>query len=351
MRRREFIGSALALAAMPAIRVVGEEIGAVVPLKVGILGGTHSHGLAKAKALLASTDWNVVGIHEPDEKVRGRYEELGLKAVSQEELLEQSEVIVIESEVKDHYRHAKIALSAEKHVHLEKPPAETLAEFQELQILSVANKKLMQMGYMWRFNPGINAALEAAAKGYLGAVYLVRAEINKLVIREERGEWNMRGGTMFELGCHVIDPVVRLLGRPENVTTHLKTSGGENDRITDNTVAVFDYPTATAIVTSSILHPGGARHRHLHLYGSNGTALVKPIEQPVLEIEVDRDAGPYKKGRQIIKFPKYERYTPEFKELAACIREKRSLGITPENDLLVQQTLLRACGVAEPGTN
>ncbi len=55
-------------------------------------------------------------------------------------------------------------------VHLEKPPSMTLEEFQEIVAIAASKKRLVQMGYMWRHNPGLIAALEAAGKGWLGDV-------------------------------------------------------------------------------------------------------------------------------------------------------------------------------------
>ena len=41
--------------------------------------------------------------------------------------------------------------------------------------------------------------------------------------------------------------------------------------------------------------------------------------------------------------PEYKRYVPEFAELAQAIRANQPLSVTPEEDLLVQETLMRAC--------
>lgn len=353
MRRREFLSTTLTALAFPNLDLAAQSEGepvakasAVPPLKIGILGGAHSHGTGKVKVLLERPeDWEIIGILEESDAVRARYEELGVKAIDEEELLAEADVIAVESDVQDHYRHAKHALEAGKHVHLEKPPSMTLEEFQEIVAIAASKKKVVQMGYMWRYNPGINAAMEAASKGWLGDVYLVRAEINKFQDAQARLTNDFPGGTMFELGCHIIDPVVRLLGRPTRVDTYLKHSGDFEDEIQDNTIAVFDYPRVTAIVGSSILHPTGGSHRHLRIYGSNGTALVKPLDRPVMELELKEAAGPYKQGRQTIEFPPYRRYVGEFEELAAAVRAGKPLSVTPETDLLVHETLLRSCGV------
>ena len=70
------------------------------------------------------------------------------------------------------------------------------------------------MGYQWRYHPAMQAAIEAARKGWLGRVYSFRATIDKPIPPQERLELAaFRGGMMFELGCHLIDRAVDLLGK------------------------------------------------------------------------------------------------------------------------------------------
>ena len=147
-------------------------------LRIGFLGVAHSHAGGKIKAVKDSADWDLVGICEEDKGLRDQFAKSGVPVLSQDELLGKAQVVAVESAVQDHARHARLALSAGKHVHLEKPPADTLDAFRELVALASGKKVLLQMGYMWRYHPGINAALEAARKGWLGDVYLVRGTIN-----------------------------------------------------------------------------------------------------------------------------------------------------------------------------
>jgi hypothetical protein len=55
-------------------------------------------------------------------------------------------------------------------------------------------------------------------------------------------------------------------------------------------------------------------------------------------------SGPYQAGAQTLSYS-YTRYVDDFVELAAAVRGERKLPITPEEDLLVQETLLRASGM------
>jgi predicted dehydrogenase len=147
---------------------------------------------------------------------------------------------------------------------------------------------------------------------------------------------------MFELGCHMIDQLVRLMGAPQKVSTALRTHG-QPDRLADNTVAVFEFPKALGIVHVNLLHPGAGAHRAFEVVGSNGTIKLWPIEPPTLVVELAKAAGPYKKGPQTVALPAYERYVPEFADLADAVRAGRPLEVTPEEDARVQEWLLKAC--------
>ncbi len=345
MNRRDFL-----LTGSAALASLATGLPAAEPqrkLRIGFLGVSHSHAAQKVKLVRESADWTFVGICEESPRLREVYGKQGLRLLSEEELLRECEVIAVESAVRDHVRHTKLALQGGAHVHVEKPPAHTLADFVDLQRIAKEKQRLLQVGYMWRFNPGINAVLEAARQGWLGDVHLVRATMNTSHspgARKEVGEF--KGGTMFELGCHVLDPIVRLLGRPAEVISSLKTHGSTEDTVADNTTAILEYPRATAIITSLSLQPNAGAHRSFEIIGTNGVALVKPIEQPSLVFNLVKAAGPYQAGTQTISLPKYERYADEFVALAAAVRNNQPLAVTPEEELTVHETLLKACGMA-----
>jgi predicted dehydrogenase len=337
MNRRTFVSSALA-APLAA--------GAAEPrIRIAFLGASHSHASEKVKVVRENPSFELAGIWEEDASLREQYQKSGVRILSREQLLNDRsiQVIAVESGVKAHAGHARLALEAGKHIHLEKPPADNLSEFRALVALARQRRLLIEMGYMWRYHPGINAALEAARQGWLGEVYLVRGTMNTLIDADRRPEWALfHGGQMFEQGCHLIDPMVRLLGRPQKITPILRKHGAFNDHLADNTVAVFEYPRALGIVMSSVLQPGATQHRAFEIFGSNGNAVVRPIEPPILQIDLAKPAGPYEARTQTVKLPPFRRYVGDFAELAEAVRLKRPLSVTPEQDLLVHEALLGA---------
>ncbi len=335
MTRRSFVAAASALLGAERIRIA-------------FIGLNHSHAADKVKLCRNSPDWEFAGAWEPDEKVAAPYRQAGVRFVDKATILADPSipVVAIESEVKPHARYALEALAAGKHLHLEKPPSDNMADMRKIVELAHKQKKLVQVGYMWRHHPGMNRVIEAARQGWLGDVYLVRGQMNTL-ITDRRWEWALfHGGQMYEQGGHLIDPLVRMMGRPSKITHFLRHDGKVNDKLFDNTAAVFEYPGAMGVITSSVLQPAATAHRMFEVQGSNGIALLRPIEGPPhLEIELVKAAGPYQAGKNVVELPPFQRYAGDFIELANCLRTNTPLSTTPQQDLEVQEALLRASGM------
>jgi predicted dehydrogenase len=338
MNRREFVlGGA-------AASTQGKD----PPLRIAFLGGGHGHGSAKADTVRQSPDWELAGICEDDPAVRDAYARRGVPLLTRRQVLDDSSirVIAVESFVPELAAGAKAALEAGKHIHLDKPPSASMEDFRAVLDLAARNRRLVQVGYMWRYNPAINRALEAARAGWLGDVFQLRGCINTSIPAAERRKLaQFMGGQMFELGGHLIDPMVRLMGRPERVTPYLRRDSRAEDGLADNTIAVFEWDRAIGTVVTASMQPRAFAHRALEIVGTRGTATVNPIEPPSLHIDLDLAAGPYKAGAQNLTFA-YRRYVDDFAELAAAVRGERKLEVTPGEDLLVEEALLRAGGMA-----
>ena len=337
MDRRTFSASLLSLplAAQPPARV-----------KAAFLGLAHSHAFDKARLVQAHPRYTLAGAWEPDAGVRKTYAKLpAFPWLEKQAILDDPSItaVFIQSEVKTHGPLALEAVRAGKHVHIEKPPSETLAEFREIVETARAGNLRLQTGYMWRFNPAVAKAIEAARSGWLGEVYHIHARMNTIVGANRRPEWNLfSAGQMYEQGAHLTDIIVRILGKPAKITSFLRHDGAFNDTLKDNTAAVFEYPKAFAVLVSSVLQPNAGRHRALEIFGSKGNAVVRPIEPPTLEIDLTAAAGPYKQGWQKVALPPYERYVGDIDELAAALLDGKPMSVTLDQELDIQETLLRA---------
>ncbi len=342
MRRRTLLAGA---AALPLAAARGAGGG---PVRVGFLGVSHSHADKKLRIALASPDYELVAAAEPDAALRRKYAALGVRFVSEEELLRDPavEAVFVESAVREHARQGLQAVRAGKHLHLEKPPALDVESFRAIQNAAREKNLVVQMGYMWRHHPGFLRVFEAARKGWLGEAYMVRAEMNKTLAAAARIEWaEFRGGHMFELAPHVIDPLIRLLGRPERVTPFLKKFGNFDDNMADTVAAVFEFPQALGIVVGTSLQPNSGRYREFVVYGTKGTMSIGSIDNPTLEVDLAEAAGPYPQGPYTVALPEYTRYVGDMQEFAAAVRGEGRVAVTQREDLIVQEAVIAASGM------
>jgi predicted dehydrogenase len=341
--RRSFLATTVAasVATLPILSAEPRRI------KAGFLGGSHSHAAEKWRIVSASSDYEVIGMSEESPEVRARYEKQGARFLSAPELIAASDVVFVESAVRDHGKHALQVLTAGKHVHVEKPASDNLKDVEEMMRLARAKNLIVQVGYMWRYHPGFAKIFELVRNRWLGEVYLARGMIGNTLTAERRPEWaEFKGGGLFELGSHLIDALIRLLGEPTSVTPFLRKDGAFNDDLKDNNLAVFQFPKALGLILNSNLQHNSGRRRVFEVFGTNGSAILNPIEPPALEIDLAKAAGPYKAGIQTIPLPKYNRYAADIDDLAACIRGERKPLITLDEELRVQKWLLKACEMA-----
>lgn len=346
MNRRQFLSATATATAVLSTPLALRAAEASRRIPIGFLGATYSHGPEKIKLAMSSPDWEFVGVCDRTESGRAAGEKLGAKLISQDELFQRAQVVAVESDVRDHAAHALLALKAGNHVHLEKPPATKLTAMREVVALAREKQLLLQTGFMWRYNPGFTALFDAVRQGWLGDVFLVRGYLSNNLAPARRPEWGeFEGGSMFELGSHLVDAAVRLLGKPKSVTPFVRHHGQFADSLQDNNVAVLEYDRATAVLINTALQAGATPPRSFEVLGTNGTATLEPIEPPTLSLDLAKAAGPYKKGAQPVPLPVYRRYEADFTELAAAVRGERALSVSLDEELLVAETVLRTSGM------
>lgn len=341
MRRRAFLKASGGLLFLGAVAAQSANVPRA-RIKVGILGTAYSHFAEKYKLLNRSPDWELVGICEEDSAVRARGPS-DAQWLSAEELFARADVIAVESAVPDHSRDALRALKAGKHVHVEKPPSLALREFKAMLAAARDKNRLLQVGYQWRYHPGFIAIHEMVRNGVLGEVFQVRGNMHTQLEAERRGEWAIfKGGSLFEQGSHLIDQMIRLLGKPLSVKCSLTHRGTAADTLKDNNVVTFEFDRALGVITNSVWQPRANAHRAFEVLGTNGTAVLRPIEPPELALDLAKAAPPYQAGAQNVSLPSYQRYVGDFAELAAAVRRERGLSVSPDEELVVHEWLLRA---------
>lgn len=105
---------------------------------------------------------------------------------------------------------AKRALLAGKHVFVEKPGARTVKEMRELLRLAAQKKRVLMVGFNYRFFDSLQKAKRLIGRGAIGDVTMVRLRHGHPGRRGYEKEWRMNkalagGGVLMDQGLHVID--------------------------------------------------------------------------------------------------------------------------------------------------
>lgn len=129
--------------------------------------------------------------------------------------------------------HQEIALAAakaSKHIYCEKPMAMNAAEAQSMtQAVEAAGVKA-QMTFNFRFFPAITRAKQLMRAGFVGRVFSFRGRYHRssYISADKPLSWRLQremtgGGALFDLGSHILDLLVYLLGDFASVYGTLET--------------------------------------------------------------------------------------------------------------------------------
>jgi predicted dehydrogenase len=171
-------------------------------LRVGVFGVGHlgKYHLNNWKEI---EDVKLVGFCDPsDENAKTAKDHYGLKRFKNaSDLIEASDIVDIVAPTTSHYELCKMAILKSKHVFVEKPLANTIAEAKEIvKLTKEANIKL-QVGHVERFNPAF-----LALKEY---------ELNPMFIEVHRlAQFNPRGtdvSVILDLMIHDIDIILSIV--------------------------------------------------------------------------------------------------------------------------------------------
>ncbi|MDA0346831.1 MAG: Gfo/Idh/MocA family oxidoreductase [Verrucomicrobia bacterium] len=347
MNRRDFIISTAG--AVLATPLVSQTVSKKSKIRIGQIGTKHAHASGKIQAVLSQPEnFDVVGVVEPDEVRRVEMSKNNayrdVTWLSEEQLLNSPglQAVAIETEVADLVSTAARAISAGFHIHHDKPGGDSFPEFRELLKQAERGNRIVQMGYMLRYNPAFQFMYRAVKDGWLGEIMEVDCMMGKLASTQTRIDiGQFPGGGMFELGGHVIDSIIHMLGKPDSVTPYTRKT--KSDGVADNQLAVLEFGKATATVRINHNDPFGSPRRRFQISGDKGSIEIQQLESGNLTLYLDEPRGIYKQGVQEVKLPiTGGRYDEEFADLSKVIRGVKKLAWSYSHDLNTQEALLLA---------
>ncbi len=119
---------------------------------MGVIGAGH-FGRFHALKVAAAPRADLVGIHDPDPaRAQAVARETGAPAMALDALLAAVDAVVIAAPAEAHHALASQALSAGRHVLVEKPIAATLEQADALAALAAERRLVLQVGHLLRFS-------------------------------------------------------------------------------------------------------------------------------------------------------------------------------------------------------
>src|SRR5216684_5497725 len=144
-----------------------------------------------------------------------------MKATTRAEDVFRSEVdcVVIATPVRTHYRLAKKALLAGKHVLVEKPLTADIAEAEELVAIAQAQGRILMVGHTFEYSPAVNELRKLVQSGDLGKIYCIDAE------RVNLGLFRSDINVIWDLARHDISILLYRPGKkPEQIRVQAHTN-------------------------------------------------------------------------------------------------------------------------------
>jgi predicted dehydrogenase len=163
------------------------------------------------------------------------------------------DAIAITLPVPLHHSFARDALDAGKHVLVEKPLAQTVAQCEELRAAAEAADRILMVGHTFEYNAAVDAVNDLIESGAIGETYYVAMERTNLGIvrRDENAMWS--------LAPHDISILLRWIGTEPQVVNAVGAAHLQ-EGVEDVVFLTLQFPgSVVGHVHCSWLHPKKVR--------------------------------------------------------------------------------------------
>ena len=327
--------------------------------RVAVYGVDHNHCEAKIKELRNHSDeFEIVGVFcESDDAYKKRiegcstYQDLPIFFDKEAFFsLPDIDFMLVEPAVPNLLTFAKECVERGYHMHVDKPLGFDLKTWREVLQEAEEKKLIIQPGYMYRYNKGIEYALKRAKEGALGKIFHISADMSTgLPVWSKKGllSYNVNSPAMYIYGVHLIDLILTLMGEPNSISHYSTCSHIDGFDFLDNSFAVLAYPNGIATVKTFATEIGGWEHREFKICGDKGTIRVSPIENKMVVEECLQEEvkNCWRPSSHIVPIeePSY-RYLDQLRRLVKMIRGEENNPYSYEHEYLVQKLTLQACG-------
>ncbi len=240
------------------------------------------------------------------------------------------DAVVISTPSHTHFRLAKAALLANKHVYVEKPIATSYLETQELEILADQTDRVLMVGHLLMYHPVVTRLKQLIEEGYLGTIRYI--ESDRLNMNPNRSDRTV----FWDLAPHDLSMMMYLLGQDPKRIVSVQGSRTSDDGLID--IAHIELEFETGIrghIHNSWVHP--VKQVKLVVRGSERTAVVDDTLSAPDKLQIFSNHAPPEKLT-----PEYLAIEPlklECQHFINCIRTGRKPKSDGVNGLKVVQVL------------
>lgn len=202
------------------------------------------------------------------------------------------EAVAVCTPTEHHYSLGMSALSAGKHLFLEKPIALNLEESEKLVKKAADTSLKAFVGFNLRWHRHARKAKIILENGNLGTIQLIRSLIitGPPIHSEWRKNRGLGGGAILDLAIHHFD-LLRYLFDTEVEEVHAKSISSD---IQDQ-AAVVTLKTTNGLLTSSLFSYQSGTSNEIEIYGHSGSLKISFYDIDGLEIRLSS----FKPGRLI----------------------------------------------------
>jgi len=262
--------------------------GQKMPLKVGVIGLTHTH----VHWIFGSEDRgdiSIVGIVEPNRELASRYAQqhgfsMDIVFDTPQKLIEAKEVDAVTAfgTIYDHLSIVEFFAPKGIHVMVEKPLAVSLDHAKKMEALARRHNIHLLTNYETTWYPTNHKAYELVRKdSVIGAIRKISVRDGhkgpkKIGVNEEFLEWLTDprlngGGALMDFGCYGANLMTWLMDgkKPNSVTAVTQQLQKENNpKVDDEAIIILEYDQSVGIIQASWNWPMG--RKDMEIYGLKG---------------------------------------------------------------------------------
>lgn len=313
-------------------------------------------GRGHLEGYLRAPNAKVIGIADINEdRLKDCKEHYGIEKAFKDynELLALKELDAVSVAVPN-YLHKPItidALNAGKHVMVEKPMALNAKEGQEMLDSAKKNGLKLMLHFNNRYRGDVQVIKRYVDAGDFGDIYFAKTGWIRRRGVPGAGSWFCNkalsgGGPLIDLGVHVIDMTMYMMGSPKPVSVMGSTIQGFPEYAKHGTFDVEDFASAyirfengaTMVVEVSWAMNCQSEKQYSEIFGTKAGASLSP-----LIIWSERD------GNLIDIEPKNPKGLSQFQHFAECILEDKTPISSGEDGVLMMKILDAIYASAEKG--